>query len=493
MSEEMTLLDATEDAHVQNKVRQEAQENEYSLKPENTNMVESQEMLIPIDGGYSQDYPHELTDILEGKNLNRCKNNVKLSDQPECSPHCMDDAGVMVEELTVKNHHGSNLAIIGPSNNRARLLSRHSQWQHFYQLASGSGSGSSRLDASYKNIGQAVITGLENGGYTSFPESFAGRASRNDCGEELEEMKAIDNKGGDAHGSIRTKILSKSGFPEFFVKNTLKGKGIIRRGVPLEGFNVEHRNPKNARNAGGITLASDSSLQHDVKTVTPSMYRKSERKLRGSALDGINLREWLKVPHRKVNKIKCLYIFRHIVELVDRSHARGVLLHDLRPSSFRILTKNQVKYFGSFIQGNVPENPMVKDGQGLDSRLTRKRPLEQGNFLSLGVSPKKQKDVQNTSLIARHSHFPLKSGVNLETANTRDCSTNGLENYNEHFAEQGVWSKPDGPCAYDSAQTPISDQLEEKWYASPEELNSGCCSAKSNIFSLGVLLFEVRK
>ncbi|XP_038875784.1 protein SPA1-RELATED 2 [Benincasa hispida] len=494
MSEDMTLLDATEDAHVQNKVRQDAQENEYLLKPENTNIVESQEMVIPIDGGYSQDYPHEFTDILEGKNLNRCKNNVKLSDQPECSPHCMDDAGVMVEELTVKNHNGSNLAIIGPSNNRARLLSRHSQWQHLYQLGSGSGSGSSRIDTSYKNNGQAVTPGLENAGYTSFPEAFAGRASRNDCGEELEEMKATDNKGGDTHGSIRTKILSKSGFPEFFVKNTLKGKGIIRRGVQLERFNVEHRNPKNARIGGGITLASGSSLQHDVndvKPVIPALYRKSEHKHRGSSFDGISMREWLKVPNQKVNKIKCLYIFRHVVELVDRFHAQGVLLHDLRPSSFRILTTNQVRYFGAFIQGKSPESLMVKDGQCSDNHLTRKRPLEQGNFLSFGGSPKKQKDVQNMSLMARHSHFPLKSGANLETANTRDCNKNGLENYNEHFAEQGGWNKPAGLRVYDSAPTSISDLLEETWYVSPEELITGCCSAKSNIFSLGVLLFEL--
>lgn len=491
MSEDMTLLDVTEDAHVQNKVRQDAQENEYSLKPENTNIVESQEMVIPVDGGYSQDYPHEFTDILEGKNLNRCKNNVKLSDQPECSPHCMDDAGVMVEELTVKNHNGSNLAIIGPSNNRARLLSRHSQWQHLYQLGSGSGSGSSRIDTSYKNNGQAVTPGLENGGYTSFPEAFAGRASRNDCGEELEEMKGTDNKGGDTHGSIRTKILSKSGFPEFFVKSTLKGKGIIRRGVQLEGFNVEHRNPKNARIAGGITLASDSSLQPDVKPVIPALYRKSEHKHRGSSLDGISLREWLKVPNQTVNKIKCLYIFRQVVELVDRSHARGVLLHDLRPSSFRMLTTNQVRYFGTFIQGKTSESLLVKDSQCSDSHLTRKRPLEQGNFPSFGISPKKQKDAQNMSLMVRHSHFPLKSGANLETANTRDCNKNDLENYNEHFAEQGGWNKPAGLRAYDSARTSISDLLEETWYASPEELITGCCSAKSNIFSLGVLLFEL--
>lgn len=485
MNEETTLLDTTEDVHVQNKVRPDAQENEYSLKPENTNMVESQEMLIPIDGGYSQDYPCELTDILEGKSLSRCKNDV--SDQPECSPHCMDDAGVMVEELTVKNHNGSNLAIIAPSNNRARLLSKHSQWQHLYQLASGSGSGSSRIDTSYKSSGQAVTPSLENGGYTSFPEAFAVRGSRNDFGEELEEMKAVDNKGGDTHDGIRTKILSKSGFPEFFVKNTLKGKGVIRRGIPLESFNVEQRNPRNARNAGGITLASNSSLQHDVKPVIPSLYRKSERKHQGS-LDGINLREWLKVPHYKVNKIKCLYIFRHIVELVDRSHARGFFLHDLRPSSFRILTTNQVRYCGSFIQGKTPESIMAKDGQCSDSRLTRKRPLEQGNFRSFGVSPKRQKDIQNTSLMARNSHYPLKSGVNLENANTRDCNMNGLD----RFSEQGVWSKPAGPSAYDSVQSP-SDMLEEMWYASPEELNAGCCSSKSNIFSLGVLLFEVRR
>ena len=38
-----------------------------------------------------------------------------------------------------------------------------------------------------------------------------------------------------------------------------------------------------------------------------------------------------------------------------------------------------------------------------------------------------------------------------------------------------------------------SVDLEEKWYCSPEELNGGVCTFPSNIYSLGVLLLEVRK
>ncbi|KAB2071330.1 hypothetical protein ERO13_A08G202000v2 [Gossypium hirsutum] len=37
----------------------------------------------------------------------------------------------------------------------------------------------------------------------------------------------------------------------------------------------------------------------------------------------------------------------------------------------------------------------------------------------------------------------------------------------------------------------VNEQLEEKWYASPEEINEGVCIILSNIYSLGVLLFEL--
>ncbi|KAK5813555.1 hypothetical protein PVK06_029006 [Gossypium arboreum] len=37
----------------------------------------------------------------------------------------------------------------------------------------------------------------------------------------------------------------------------------------------------------------------------------------------------------------------------------------------------------------------------------------------------------------------------------------------------------------------VNDQLEEKWYGSPEEINEGVCTILSNIYSLGVLLFEL--
>ncbi|KAM7494322.1 hypothetical protein LguiB_028931 [Lonicera macranthoides] len=39
--------------------------------------------------------------------------------------------------------------------------------------------------------------------------------------------------------------------------------------------------------------------------------------------------------------------------------------------------------------------------------------------------------------------------------------------------------------------TSVSDPMEEKWYSSPEELNERCCTFSSNIYCLGILLFEL--
>lgn len=500
VGEEVTPLDAAEGCQIQIK------EGEYFLKTENCNMLEPQEMLIPGEGSYSQGSHQEFAEILDGKNVNRIKSFVNAVDNPYNTPHSMDDAGVMVEELTLRNCNGSSLAIVGASNNLGRMPTRQNQWQHLYQLASGSGSGSSHGETVYKDNGQPMSSGLEDMGYSSFPEFVTQKPCIDDHIDPVEELTTTENRGvlSNTHGGIRTKILSKSGFSEFFVKSTLKGKGIIYKGPQgpqRDGSHLESRDQNGTKVGCGTVVASDTSRGLDAKVVFPSPNGvKATTRISGSDCDGVSLREWLKTGRVKANKFERLYIFRQIVDLVDYSYSQGIALYDLHPSFFKLLPTNQVKYLGrlgSTVQKEMLHSVMDQDVPQSENSPIRKRPVEQGSFSSVGSLVKRQKFGQNRRLFRPWPPFSTSFGFN--TANTCQINITSQQNTIDEFDEghvsatQGTDSKsgsPLGPNAREQT-TSLSEQLEEKWYTSPEELTEGSCTILSNIYSLGVLLFEV--
>lgn len=491
VGEELTPFNAAEGGHIQTK------EGEYFLKSESCNMLEPQEMLIPGDGNYSQNPHQEFTEILDSKNVNRLKSIVNAVENPYNGPHSMDDVGVMVEELTVRNCDGSNLAIVGTSTNLGRIQPRQSQWQHLYQLASGSGSGSSQGDTACRDNGQPMSTGKEDMGYSSFPDALAQKPFVDGHNESVEELTNAENRGvlGSTNSGIRTKILSKSGFSEFFVKSTLKGKGIICKGPQgpqHDGYHLESRDRNSMKIGCATAVASDTSHSLDAKVVTPPSYGvKAATRIGGSGCDGVTLRKWLKIGRVEVNKYERLHIFKQIVDLVDYSYCQGIPLYDLHPSYFKLMPSNQVKYLGrlgSIVQKEMLQSMKDEDFSQLENSLIRKRPVGHGFFTSVSSCAKKQKFCQNKRLFRQWPQFPTSYGFKLETANSINEFDEG------HLsATQMAESKfgcPLGPNTREQMAS-LSEQLEEKWYASPEELSEGSCTILSNIYSLGVLLFEV--
>jgi protein suppressor of PHYA-105 1 len=487
MGDDATPLGAMEGARLQSK------ESEYSLKPEGRNMLESQEMFIPGEGDFNQSPPQEFA-VQEGKNVNRSINHGNGLEQPHASLCSMDDAGIMVDELRVTDYNGSNLAAVGTSSNRERMQARQNQWQHLYQLAGGSGGGSSRGDTLWRGNGQAMPSFWEDMGGTHFPELLAQKPFSNDSKDMAEQLMTAENQEapGNNCGGIRTKIISKSGFSEFFVKKTLKGKGIVCKGPPSDGFHVGPRDQNNLKIGGSTMVASDVSQGLGSKTATPSPEGIAGlRPPGGSDHDGVCLRQWLKVGRHKASKVKCLYIFRQIVDVVDFNHSQGVALKDLRPSCFRLLLSNQVKYIGSSVKRETLNGVGGHNTLRSDNCLIRKRPLEQVMFPSAALYAKKQKFSENANFSRRWHHFPSRSCHKLESA------WDSCDEYNEAnpSTECESQSKPSSPCASTIAQhqlTSLSERLEEKWYRSPEELTEGASTSSSNIYCLGVLIFEVR-
>ncbi|KAK9020987.1 hypothetical protein V6N11_010998 [Hibiscus sabdariffa] len=317
------------------------------------------------------------------------------------------------------------------------------------------------------------------------------------CGENNEVSGSPQSSGG-----IKTKILSKSGFSEFFVKTTLKGKGIICRGPSHDASKVELRHQNNTKctgqsmvapippvkAAGSPVVASNTSLILGNRAVVTSSQGNIVPRAGENDHDGINFREWLKVQSHKANKAERLYIFRQIVDLVDYSHSQGAILHDLRPSCFKLLQVNQVKYIGSGAQKGLLDSVLDKDSPTSENIMTRRRPMTQGVSSSIGLSAKKQKINANPSL-TRWPLFHSRSKLKIETINAQLPRYESSEHFpNTQFSNSG---STHSSISAKHQSISVNEELEEKWYASPEESNEGVCTILSNIYSLGVLLFEL--
>ncbi|KAA8528266.1 hypothetical protein F0562_035483 [Nyssa sinensis] len=491
VADEVTAINAVNGMHLQIK------EGQYSLKADSANMLESHEMIIPSEVECCNSSPPLFATTSEGKNFDKSG----ALEHPYASSRRVDATGVTVEELTLRNYDGRNLAIVGNSNNRDKMQSKQNQWQHLYQIAGGSGSGSSRGDAAFKEKGQAMPTVWEDIGYTNFPE-FLGQKPVDDDKNELMENKSVLGNTL-SPGGIRTKILSKSGFSEYFIKNTLRGKGVIFRGPPSEGSGVAFRGQADLKDVASAMVASDAPLSSSANTVVLPSHDVAGP---GPGLcvnafhNGVNLREWLKARRHKVNKVESLYIFRQIVHLVDFSHSHGVALQDLRPSCFKLLPSNQVIYLGSSVQKEMAENVSDWDIPHSENDRNEKRPLEQG----MSTAPqwvKRQRVGENMNFIRWWPQFPSISGFKFAAANDTDVNVAGPQDSMNEFNEEHnlktecrIRSNSSSPLVYNTSQlllTSVSDPLEEKWYTSLEELSEGSCTFASNIYCLGFLLFEL--
>lgn len=183
--------------------------------------------------------------------------------------------------------------------------------------------------------------------------------------------------------------------------------------------------------------------------------------------DGIVLRAWIKSESHRMKKSERLCIFKQILELVDFAHSQGFVLQEIKPSCFTLSQSNKIKYIGLYCQ------------QVFDDRQSCFTVFK--SCLKAIVTCKETESLkqQQQQLL----HF---NGSRTKSANRTEYDTSA---FIESRAKERLCL--DGSSyQHDFAE---EKQLEEKWYASPEVLNDGACTFSSNVYSLGVLLFEVRK
>ncbi|KAK9076657.1 hypothetical protein SSX86_004991 [Deinandra increscens subsp. villosa] len=394
-------------------------ENGFLIDHGSSNM---QEMLIPGDVNIQESN-------FKGKNVAR----VDTSERACTSPRSLDEAGTMVEELTVRNYNSGNLEKGAPST-KDKTHSPDNIWHAFFP---------EEMHNPHKQQ-------IDN------QNDIVDRSRRED------KQPASSNTLLSPNG-IRTKILSQSGFSQYFVKNTLKGKGVICGGPgpgPAPDALV-HIRGQNHPKAALINLNSTPDSNKEI-----------------TVHEGLSLRGWLKAGQNKVDKSKNMYIFKQILDLVDSYHSRGEALLALRPSCFKLTPQDQVLYMGSPVIGS-------KDFCNLEKNGDKKREAEQSHILGASQSSKRRKhgnSFRNWPQFAVHSGFKDSGyGFNEQNIPTRD-NTYTIQNMPN---SQNLYKTSEMMPNFDG------DPLEEQWYASPEDSGERSCTLSSNVYSLGVLLFEL--
>ncbi|KAJ6776288.1 PROTEIN SPA1-RELATED 3, partial [Salix koriyanagi] len=158
----------------------------------------------------------------------------------------------------------------------------------------------------------------------------------------------------------------------------------------------------------------------------------------------VSLRHWLDKPERSVDEFECLHIFSQIVDVVNVAHSQGIVVHNVRPSCFVMSSFNHV----SFI-----ESASYSDS-GSDS-------LDDG---------------LNSQTVESSSAYAADLPLGEETEENKVHETMNVEHEEER-----------------KQPFPMKQILlmESSWYTSPEEVAGSPSSCASDIYQLGVLLFEL--
>ncbi|KAD3641474.1 hypothetical protein R6Q59_004085 [Mikania micrantha] len=390
-----------------------AKESGFLTKHGSSNM---QEMLIPGD-----------VNIQDSTREHKCT-----------STRSLDDSGAVVEELTVRNYSSDNLET-GASNTKEKIHSPHNIW------------------------------------YAFFPDKMHNSNKRVEIQSGTMNLSQLEDKQSSPCGMLvypsatRTKMLSQSGSSQYFVKNTLKGKGVICNGPGPAHDALVHVRGQNHPKAGLMICNSAPDSSKEITGCASGVH------------EALSLREWLKSGQNQVDKSKSMHIFKQILDLVDTSHSRGEALIALRPSHFKLMPLNRVLYMGSPNIWNKKFGNLENDGY-------KKRELEPNLLVGASNNSKRRKHGENGNSFCRWPQFALNSGYKDFGYGFNEDKLSIRDNM---YTIQSMSDSPHLSATSQIVSDFGGDALEEEWYASPEDSREKRSSLSSNIYSLGVLLFEL--
>ncbi|AQK88679.1 Protein SUPPRESSOR OF PHYA-105 1 [Zea mays] len=282
----------------------------------------------------------------------------------------------------------------------------------------------------------------------------------------------------------------------------IKSKG---KGVVCQGAREEIQVQANARPRDPLDkIPTIPSSIHDCMARVDHMLFSTGGNVTKSHSEGSSLRELIKPGWQTMTKFEKMHLFKQIIDLVDKCHAQGFTLQHLRPSYFMVLSSNQVKYIGSYTTQDLPTS--IKQEVAREDLVNRKR--------TFGQRIDHQESNDHGNLTLKYQKVDEQGSVAIrQPANTfwtdkicdnqnEDVNRGVLRQENfSHTAREGFkLVEPYGSnisCAQhvssSATQQPAFElrNLEESWYKSPEELSQFKGTFPSNIYSLGVLLFEL--
>ncbi|CAN6483582.1 unnamed protein product [Victoria cruziana] len=209
----------------------------------------------------------------------------------------------------------------------------------------------------------------------------------------------------------------------------------------------------------------------------------------------VTLRQWLENPDRSIDHLECLHIFRQIVEIVNVAHLQGVVIHNIRPSCFVMSSFNCI----SFIESASCSS------SGSDSNNEAVKLVDQNKVgESSSSSPVSCGRTQQRSL---PTHEDSKLEKSLTITYPRDSEGNGQACVFQSDTEtlSCLRSTSAFRRALSSAETKECDRqetwrtmpskqilsMEINWYTCPEEASGAPSTYASDVYRLGVLLFEL--
>ena len=186
------------------------------------------------------------------------------------------------------------------------------------------------------------------------------------------------------------------------------------------------------------------------------------------------LREWLDKPDRSIDEYECLHIFRQILDIVNIAHSEGVVLHNIRPSCFMLSSYNHVSFVDS---AHVLGSESISFGEGL-----RRNNVAMHEQLGLMSDDFPSNITSNTNELFEASGLQSRLVYEARRSLIEENEGNKVI-IGRRFVEQ-----EEGKISFPPKKTML---IESSWYTSPEELDGLPSSWASNVYCLGVLLYEL--
>lgn len=226
------------------------------------------------------------------------------------------------------------------------------------------------------------------------------------------------------------------------------------------------RGSRALRSSGAAVRFSDDNSHDSVRKGRPSPHANNHRThlaaaaaavARPAECNDVSLRQWLDNPERKVDSLECLHIFSQVVDVVNLAHSQGIVVHNVRPSCFVMSSYNRVSFIES---ASCSDSGSDSPEYGSNSRLAEFKGL--------------------SSMLPARDSRNLASQINSDSSCLQSGSGQAVEASGNEKAEDKKQSFPMKQILL----------LESNWYSTPEEISGDPTSCASDIYQLGVLLFE---